>query len=847
MKKHIDKIIIGYLFILFAVFFISNITFDLGDVGLACFSNSMVLTKASDSNQSFEQAVKDFAPGYQRSYKQNTFNYPLSAVLLFAGNKLFGVSSGWAVYVCILSALGAILLSFYLGKLLYDRFFGVVFATLIAMDVYFNVNIKTGAVIFAINVFLILGTIYFFLKAHHQEQKKKLKPIIFSGIFASMCLFNGYPQPYCTFLFLAAFMGFIVLLAIISKFKLIDGSYRKFKLIKFYYYIIFVVVSLSCLIYAFMWDGVCKAEFGTTYKETLVQNLGRFSPQYSPLKMDKEEFKTRVVKFLDTVFVDSDRDAYFSMSGVHSDTAFARYPVIAYVSGIFFFIGLFYLFKRRKESDILLIVFLAVTSFVIIGIFRPFAPRAYIFTTPFLLIISSLGYIKVFNGIISKIPKISCVYRKGLILLIVIVLTSPQYDAITNEFVKRRVGQKIWNAGQNEIFDFLKKNINDRSLVVLAGSKDVYAWLHYIYFENKEIPTVFYYDESLINKNFELWKNRKYKDFDTIYFVFPSEYYAIENPGGVFGNYGMKIRFTPFLNANPNIQPAKVVSSKLGVPMHYIYRINKNDQYRKRTIVLRMKDKKPVDVKINQPLLVDSLYVKGEADSIVFSNGYTKQKIDLNLKDNMDAFIDFGENSVIEFYPDFDQDEPFDNVAVYEGLSKGKGGFRVSLKKGYNKGKLVFKFDFPYNIKSAHIRTNPRIFNDYMFLNRISSYYSSDGENYKQLYNIVSNGNVRFGRYHLPGRGGNRDRRPNWSGFNEYSSYDVVYPNSKTLYYKAVFHGVASDSEVQLLSFSKSMFFKLFIDTSKVNAPIIGNDTTLMVNSKSGKDVLVYLTIKRRN
>lgn len=844
-NKIINTTIILYILFLFSLYFLSNISLDLGDVGLGSFSNALLLTKAHQHNETFYSVINIFDEGFKRSYLQNTFNYPLSAALKHFFNMLFGVAAETPIYICLIFALGAIIISFYLGSLFYNRLFGIIFASLIAMDVYFNINIKTGAIIFAINVFIILGALYFFIKAHIKEGTHRSLYIVISGFFISLCLFNGYPQPYVVLLFLGVFFLSIIFIKILIALKKISPKYQNFKVLNFRSYLLFSVFAfILCLIFSLGWDYYNDVPYFTTYKETVKENIGRYSPGASPFKMDINEFKLRVSKFLDSIFIDMDRDAYFSAGGIHSDTAFPGQPILPYISGVFFFLGIYIIFKKRRESDLLLLLFGASTVFIIIFIFKPFAPRVYIFSTPFLLLISTLGYVETFTLIFNRLFKTNYQLGSFIIISLVFLLNLFNYHKIANEFEINHAGQKIWSAGQTQMYNYLKKErVDEGSLVVFAGTKDVYAWLNFIYIQGRVISTIFYIDENLNQKDFNLWEKDKFNKFDTIYFVFPSEYYVIENPGNTFGNYGMKRSFKPFLDAHPNIQPDKIIYAKSNIPLHYIYKIDKNSQHQKDTVVYKVNKDEPIDLGVNGRSIIETLYVTGPVRSIIFNNGDYEQKISLNLTKNMDCYIDFEGVSIFEFYPDFDGDDPFENVIVNSCIQKGKGGYRVEVNPDHRKGKLIYKFKLPFKIIRTDVRTSPRIFNDYSKQNKVKCSYSIDNVNYRRLYKIVSNGNVRYGRYHLPGRGGDRNFHPEWSGTEEHASYNIIYPNSNEVYFKFVLDNVP-DTNTQLLSHNKNMFFRLYVDTSNIVSPIINDNSKIKIESDSSQEVILYLTFK---
>ena len=389
---------IGALVLLLTVFFgfsIFSFSTDAGDVGLASFSNSMVLAKAHEKGEGFLQAINVFEPGFQRSYTQDTFSYPLSAALLLFAHLVFGVSVYSPVVLCLFFGAGAVIFCYFLGKAVYnDRLYGLVLSLLIASDVYFNVNIKTGALIFAINIFLISATLYFFIKAHLKDTLRRYAFILLSSFFLSLCVFNGYPQPYSVFFFLGIFFVLVIVKYLLERLKVVAEGYSNIKLLRIDYYLVFALAAaLLISAHLFSWDLYNKMPLGTTYRETMMQNIGSYAPDVPRFKIDDVEFNARTKKFFESVFVDIDSESYFSSGGVHSDTAFSGQPVLPYLCTFFFIFGIYFALKKRRPGDILVLSFLGATFFIIFFIFKPYAPRIYIFSTLFLMMASATVYV----------------------------------------------------------------------------------------------------------------------------------------------------------------------------------------------------------------------------------------------------------------------------------------------------------------------------------------------------------------------------------------------------------------------------------------------------------------------
>ncbi len=834
-----NLICIVFLLLLCSLFFLSPWPNDLGDIGMSFFSNNSLLLKAHQSKIPFSKFVIEKygepSRGYALTYYQTTFAYALGVIVPYLISAFLHISPFHSLLITmILCAFATVLVSFYLGSLLYNRLFGLVFAILIGTDIYFNINIRTGAPIFVLPIPLILLTCYFFLRAHLNGERKIIW-IIAAGLFSSLCLLHGYPETYIVFPILILFLILALAIKPLMKLKILKSSQRSYRLLPVTYYLLFFLLTATLyLSFSFAWDAYNQVPLLTTHQWISKCNWGRYSGMFS---IGLPELKTRVAKFLECIFIDMDKNAYFAGGGVHSDTSFPGQPVLPFFSSLFFILGMISIFRKRRENDLFLFLLFILTSFVLIFLFKPYTPRVYIFSTPFLLLVSSLGYVEVLNHLsarikfLNKYPNIALSFLIACFLLINI----PHYHKISRTFVIDRGGQKIWHNGWPRIYRYLQKErVDDKNLVVFGiGFSGVYDWLQELYVDGHGIETQFFYKEKEMRERFHHWRNKQLETYESIYFIFPSEYYHMEKPGLNYAFISMRGARDSFRESNPNLQPIKTIYSRKGIPLHYIYKLEKEPRQLTKKVRLAISRGEAVRIGTDKVYSGKAIYIRGPAKSIVFKSDGGEQRIPLNITRNMGIYLNFKGNSWVEFFPNFDEErEAFENVYSRERiqLKRGRGGFNwLEIMPPHNQGTLTYKIELPYRIIRLDLRTNPRIFNDYLKRNRVEAYYSLNGKDYEKIYEIISNGNGRYGKLILPGRGGDRDTRIDRAGFDEYSTYDILYPDSGILYIKFILKSPFSGSNAQLISHGKTMFLRARIDTQDMEEPIIEDDTEITI------------------
>ncbi|MBI4377533.1 MAG: peptidoglycan-binding protein, partial [Nitrospinae bacterium] len=661
----------------------------------------------------------------------------------------------------------------------------------------------------------------------------------------------------------------VILTRILSYFKLVDSAYQRYRLLNIGYYLVFIFFTVLFYFgFTLFWDHYTGAPYLYTHKAIINANVARVSFG-AERSIDLFEFSNRVQKILEVVFVDMDKNFIFANGGVHSDTAFSGHPLISIFSSIFFLAGLVFIFKRRMQNDVLLLLFLLFNFLVIILVFQPYATRIFIFLTPFLLFISCIGYAGVFQFIRNRYitnfadrqPRIT----ESIFLSIVLVFSIPNYFSINKTFVKERNGYKIWYVGQAQIYDYLKKeNVNEKSLVVF-GIRDVYTWLNMLYINGHKIKPMFYDLDKEIQEDFKKWRDKQFKDYETIYFIFPSECIFIAKPGVNFSSLSMRSFIYKFRSVVPVLQLVKTIYSNNGIPIHYVYKMDKKSEFSGKTVYLNISKNDVSEFKTNNVYSVERLHVKGPATAIVFENGEEKKRIPLNLTPNMDVLMDFNRGEgFLQFYPNFDnKEEVFENVyntivPLDTGRSsiqvkQGRGGFNwLEATPSFWYGEVVFQLKTSYIQKMLDIRTNPRLFNDIYGKNRFDAYYSMDGNHYNLFFSLRSNKNERFGNSSLAGTGGDRYSELDWQGFEEYATYDIVYPGSKTSYVKFRFQtpwGWGGHYGVDLISHLKTMFFNARLDISHEKYPIIKESTkvTIVRTDSLDKESEVSIVLKNRN
>lgn len=156
---------------------------------------------------------------------------------------------------------------------------------------------------------------------------------------------------------------------------------------------------------------------------------------------------------------------------------------------------------------------------------------------------------------------------------------------------------------------------------------------------------------------------------------------------------------------------------------------------------------------------------------------------------------------------------------------------------------VVFSFTFPFAIKQADIISNPVIFNDRDGQNSYGISYSTDGKKFTEVLHIQSNANERYGVRSLPGPGGDMKEAggPEYNGFGEYTTYEIIKPNTKTVYIKLAFHNKfhgTKNSRLYYKSFSTMFKFLLDTDLFFQEHPLAD---TIKVEAEESKEATAFL------
>ena len=228
MRKEIKKdlIYIGLLFIIFCIWTVLNFPKDLGDSGISWVHFDSLLTSAKDSGESVYKLMNQ-DQYYRSSYFSGIFEPPLETMFIHLVTIIFGLSPHSGPIFVLFSAFAAIVISYYLGTLLYGRFFGIIFSILMCTDVYFNVNMRTGTPHRFLNAILLLFPLFFFLRAHLKKDERSgnksrrwgtMGWIALASFFFMLCFLHGYPETFLILPFLMIFLGIVIFTKILSYF-----------------------------------------------------------------------------------------------------------------------------------------------------------------------------------------------------------------------------------------------------------------------------------------------------------------------------------------------------------------------------------------------------------------------------------------------------------------------------------------------------------------------------------------------------------------------------------------------------------------------------------------------------
>src|SRR3990167_4049919 len=775
------------ILILFVIglIFARNDFWNYGDIGMAFLLNDMMLLKAKDAGISFVTLINDMPAGYCATLYQHTYNYSLSVFLVHLLTKIFGFSSYNIAYLAIITYFTTIAAAYYLGSILVDRRFGFVFGLLFAVDVYFNVNVRTGSGIFFLTPLLLISCVSFFLMGHRSSynERKRLLFLIVSAFLLSLCFFHGYGL---TFISLPILVIFALLLSLKNHLRLnikkTDAGYDEFESPRPYVYALFLVQGgLFYLLVSLSWDLYTGAELYTTINRTLGGSFARQASPFVPL----DEYYLRICLVFYDLFVDMDKNGIFALGGIHSDTSCPGEPFIPYLLSPFFIFGFYSSLKERALTGWLFVILFLSFCYVLVMHFQPYAPRVWVPITLFVLLIVTKGCLDAYKALEGSSYGNYLYPIVGLFLVLILFVSYNKVSFFTHE----RGGNKIWQNGQPDIVKLLSDNpLGKNNALIIMGDKPSYGWLQYVYV-NKERNIDVLYKQDRPNCMEEKSLQELLTNYDNVFVVAPASFYSMRIPGKnysnpIYDNYNNYI-----LKNYPTWLPKRVILSNINHPLHYICEgrecMKKNTLY---AFVKRMGgNDRTVGVKEKPEIkpTLKRIHFDGGVSKISIKNEDTSWEQDLNFSsDNMHGYIADG-ISEVTFHP-FHKDTKANILEMKNMVLVNKDGLQYyELTNAY--GHIIFEFKFPFTIEFAEIMTNPCIFNDYYKSNWYSASYSTNGKNYKEFAKIRSNGNERYGRQSLPSAGGDAGD-PSWPGKTEYVTYNIISPKEKVLYIKMSFY-----------------------------------------------------------
>lgn len=825
-----DRTNILALFLIGLIFF-SRGFFNYGDIGMAFLMNDMMLLKAKQTGIAFGQVLAALPWSYSYSFTQHTYNYSLSVALVNILSRLVGFSPFNAAYIAIAAYLTTIITAYYVGKHLENKLFGLIFGFLYATDVYFNVNARTGSGIYFLVNLLLLSSFLFFLLAHKVAHKRK-RYLAVAAFLSSLCFFNGYPL---TFIILPIIVIYVLLVTVRAFLKfdtdigLDDAAVKPLSIPS--YITFFSAVPFLYVLESILWDVYTDARIFTTIKGAWANNFAR----QAALSVPVAEYIARIKEIIWKLFIDIDRNGVFALGGVHSDTSYQGEPIIPYILLPFFLFGFYKALRERTLNNRLFIALFLMFCYVLLVHFQPWAPRVWVPMTLFVLLITSKGVCEGYRLAESRL-NMKNTYL-AVFSIIVLLFSHNRVSAFIDDLGEN----KIFNNGQTEIVKFLSDNAKPgkKTMAIIIGDKSPYDWLHNIYVSRDKDITVQYAackDEDFLN--------RLLSDYDDVFVIAPSNAILIGNPGKNFNCETCENYINFMQKAYPEWLPKKVIASATKIPLHYIFDVKEMEQVSSNLFLAEGGEKsfvfRPAQNSTGKHM-IKRIHFLGEIGSISLKSkdaGINWEER-LNSSSNMSGFIT-DRTGEITFFP-FGRDAQA-NVSEMEGLKlvsrEGVSYYELSNQEGY----VIFKFDFPYDIKEAEIMTNPVVFNDIYKKNTYTVSYSTNGKSYKQIAEVKSNGNERYGKQSHPSSGGDAGA-PGWPGKNEYATYNFIHPGQKTLFIKLSFYNPAYSFKNSELFHSSNTFFRFHLKNSETPKPLYlaYNDSIEVHKRRDGNSALSFI------
>lgn len=837
-----SKMKAGKYFLLLAFFLIILFTQFYHPVnGLADDQIGLVTAEKVIQNISRQEGYKDLMEKYIETgglHPASAMGLPwINTVYTFVTHNyssLVGLSIAKWHFLSVLLFLALLFFAQKLGNFFFGRH-GFIFPLLLATNLYVLVVIRNSIILFSLSMAIQFAAMYYFMKVH---EKFRLQTFGLVSLFLFLALSNGSMYSPVVYLYLLITLVSLLIWWLAKKVK--NSPVEDFHFLrKKYYLFLFLGVPLISIVSYFVNDIILNTPLGSSLDGFLYFTKSKFSPTEFPTLSDK--FAGSLVKFKGVFLGTSFREIF----GPHVTFFPYQTPVLDKAAAFLFFLGLLSFFKNFTYKKLILLSFLIYTSYYLheVG-----ANRIFIVFVPFLLLISSAGFVFLLD--IIKAIRFNNLIR-GIFLLAIGGLLAYNVYFFEDYFVVKSNSNLLKGTGIAEVKSYIDSIKGNKVLVFMERGYP--AW--YLADFRK---TDFIYNLKTEPEEFRKEIKNLEGIYDHIILIFPTDFGYIGNPGFlqiIAEDFSSRFRF--FQEAFPERPLAdRTIYDYQGIPQHYLYHFSKDKELpkTKRFIFKDPSEKLPLGFSGE----IESLRISGGVKKVNFGDRY-----DLEVKSSphTEVIFNLGKEAVYSFYPNFSDNSFKENLNQQEKLMVDKkfvlranGSFtwiEPNIRPDQPPYLLEYIFDFPYQIKKLEIKNDARIFNGAGSQAAIKG-YMVDEENHFNDYlkkgdkfvflKIESDNSNTYG----PGGEINVLSDPNW-GMGRLSSYAVLKPKNDNkvliaLLFESKYY-IPGYFLANLYNIGRSTFFKFTLDIKGLEKPIIKESAVLSIERDDKETTPVIIDI----
>lgn len=663
-----------------------------------------------------------------------------------------------------------------LGTLLKDKKFGLILAVITTSNIYFNQLARS--MIFPFLTFyplLVFSSFYYLLHVHLQKNKNRTRSLLGLSISVAFCFINAYPHTNFLLLGLLGifFLGFFIYLKFFKNEKYTLLSLREyFFAALFSFSIVFITTAI--------WSNLLGQNLFYAFNKILHDRVWGLIFLHQPFVATSFipisgfwKIPYYFINAFEVLFISS--RLHF---GPHEASFLNDLSFLNPLEGIFFFLGLYYLFKNIRSKSVINY------WLIILGVFSFWQLFSHYLNY---LTVSRITYNFYFTAILFVAYGLSNIKKLPLVILLASLLINinkfnTKFVSLFDESLQQMSGlHQLRELYQNEISKGNNLFLYDYNLY--TGGYEYHIDLISLLEGKIDYDlTGNFFKANYIDSLSAFKQFLKQGLYENVYIVQPVGViqFGKELRGPVKAFHYVDRKSSPWFST---YDPYKVIKNRRGSPTFFVYKFSGDYPYYT-TKLENNKNSYQVDFEGKEKVKYIDFPGGLKSIEIEFIENI-KLKLDFG-KLSFDRFhFDFGKNSIIDVYNNFNYGDELANIIKNEAkLTHGDqdwwGIARVDLFDPVNNpSNVLFEYQMGFPIEKVHLVIPFVFYNDQSLQNElVVSYKTAENNSWKKLASRESNRSMQITDYNhlaMPGSYGLV-----YNTNNNYSFFRVLNLNSKT-------------------------------------------------------------------